>query len=217
MTIARGQGVYVFDDQGKRYLEGMSGLWCASLGYGNEEIGETAKAQISTLSYAHLFGGKTHPMAIALATKLASMVPIKDAHVFLGNSGSDANDSQIKLLQYYFNGLGKIHKKKIIARDRAYHGVTVAASSLTGLPATHAGFDVPFDAIGVIRVNAPHYYRQKNPGETEEAFTDRLAENLESAIDANGAENIAAMIIEPVTGAGGVVVPPAGYYQRLQA
>lgn len=216
LTLVRGEGVYVFDDDGKRYLDGMSGLWCASLGYGNEEIADVARAQISTLSYAHMFGGKTHPTAIELASKIASMVPIKDAHVFLGNSGSDANDTQLKLLQYYFNGQGKPTKKKVISRDRAYHGVSVAASTLTGLPTTHAGFDTPFDTMGIIRVEAAHYYRQKLEGESEEAFVDRLISNLSQAIATNGAEHIAAMIIEPVVGAGGVVVPPAGYLQRVE-
>jgi 4-aminobutyrate---pyruvate transaminase len=215
LTLVRGEGIYVFDDAGNRYLDGMSGLWCASLGYGNAEIAETARAQISTLSYAHMFGGKTHPTAIELASKIASMVPVKDAHVFFGNSGSDANDTQLKLLQYYYNGQGKPAKKKVISRERAYHGVSVAASTLTGLPTTHAGFDTPFDTMGVIRVEAAHYYRQKLEGESEESFVDRLIANLGKAIEANGAEHIAAMIIEPVVGAGGVVVPPAGYLPRL--
>ncbi len=216
VVIERGQGSYVYDTGGKQYLEGMSGLWCTSLGYGNEEVSAAAQTQMNKLSYAHLFGGKTHPLAMELADKLASMVPIKDAHVFFGNSGSDANDTLIKLLQYYFNGLGKPEKKKIIAREGAYHGVSIAASSLTGLPTTHAGFDVPFETMGIVRVDAPHYYRQRLSGETEDEFTSRLMANLENTILATGAENISAMIVEPVTGAGGVVVPPSGYFQQLQ-
>ncbi len=216
LTLVRGEGVYVFDDAGNRYLEGMSGLWCTSLGYGNVELAETAREQMLSLPYAHLFGGKSHIKAEELAEKIASMVPIDNARVFLGTSGSDANDTLIKLLQYYFNGLGKPRKKNIIARERAYHGVSVAASTLTGLPSTHAGFDVPFEAIGIIRVEAPHYYRQKLNGETEPEFCDRLIQNLRSTIARAGADNIAAMIIEPVPGAGGVIVPPSGYYAGIQ-
>ena len=217
LTLTRGEGVYVFDDAGNRYLEAMSGLWCTSLGYGNEELAEAARDQMLSLPYAHLFGGKSHTKAEELADKIASMVPIRGARVFLGTSGSDANDTLIKLLQYYFNGLDKPHKKNIIARERAYHGVSVAASTLTGLPATHAGFDVPFETIGIIRVEAPHYYRQKLDEETEQQFCDRLIQNLRSTINATGADNIAAMIIEPIPGAGGVIVPPPGYYAGISA
>jgi adenosylmethionine-8-amino-7-oxononanoate aminotransferase len=216
LRIEKGNGVYVYDENGKQYLEAMAGLWCTSLGYGNEELADAAKQQILDLSYAHLFGGKSHPLAEKLADTLAEMVPVPNARVFLGTSGSDANDTQIKLLQYYFNGIGKPSKKKLISRSRAYHGVSVAASTLTGLPATHAGFDVPFEALGIIRVEAPHYYRQGLPGESETEFSDRLLEELEATINTEGADNIAAMIIEPIPGAGGVIVPPADYYPRVQ-
>jgi adenosylmethionine-8-amino-7-oxononanoate aminotransferase len=216
LVINRGSGVYVFDQSGKQYLEGMSGLWCTSLGYGNQELIDAANQQMQQLSYAHMFGGKTHPVAIELADKLASMLPMKAPRIFFGNSGSDANDTQIKLLHYYYNGLGKPQKKKIISREGAYHGVSLAASSLTGLATTHAGFDVPIDALGILRVKAPHYYRSALPGETEDAFVDRLIESLQQLIAATGPEYIAAMIVEPVTGAGGVVVPPTGYLPRVQ-
>jgi adenosylmethionine-8-amino-7-oxononanoate aminotransferase len=217
MVIERGEGVYVYDSSGARYLEGMAGLWCTALGYGNEEVVETAARQMRTLAYSHMFGGKTHPVAMELADKLAAMVPVEGAQVFFGNSGSDANDSLFKLLRYYHNAIGKPGKYKIIARERGYHGVTVAAAALTGLPANHAHFSLPFEALGVLRTGAPHFYRDGLPGETEEAFASRRAEELEQLILAEGPETIAAFIAEPVNGAGGVVVPPAGYFEKIQA
>ncbi|MEE4660718.1 MAG: aminotransferase class III-fold pyridoxal phosphate-dependent enzyme, partial [Halieaceae bacterium] len=135
LVIERGEGVYVYDNTGKQYLEGMAGLWCTALGYGNEEVVETAAQQMRTLAYSHMFGGKTHPAAMELADKLSAMVPIANAQVFFGNSGSDANDSLVKLLRYYNNAIGRPERYKIIARERGYHGVTVAAACLTGLPA----------------------------------------------------------------------------------
>ena len=217
LTINRGQGIYVYDQQGKQYIEGLAGLWCTALGYGNQELIETASAQMSTMAFGHLFGGRTHEMGMALADRLAAMVPIDRAHVFFGNSGSDANDTQIKLLRYYFAAIGQPQKRKIISRDRAYHGVTVAAASLTGIAANHSHFDLPLDALGILRTDAPHYYRNGLPGETEVQFVDRLAANLEALIEREGAETIACFVAEPVMGAGGVVVPPAGYFDRVQA
>jgi len=127
MVIERGEGVYVYDNQGKQYLEALSGLWCTGLGYGNRELIDCISEQLEKLSFTHMFGGKTHQPGIDLADKLAAMVPVKDAKVFFGNSGSDANDSHMKLLRYYFNAIGRPEKRKIITRERAYHGVTVAA------------------------------------------------------------------------------------------
>ena len=217
LVIERGEGIYVYDNQGNQYLEGMAGLWCTALGYGNEEVVETAAEQMRTLAYSHMFGGKTHPVAMELADKLAAMVPVEGAQVFFGNSGSDANDSLVKLLRYYHNAIGKPGKYKIIARERGYHGVTVAAASLTGLPANHTHFSLPFEALGVLRTGAPHYYRDGLPGETEEEFASRRADELEQLILAEGPETIAAFIAEPVNGAGGVVVPPASYFEKIQA
>jgi 4-aminobutyrate--pyruvate transaminase len=216
LCIERGEGVYVYDDQGKQYLEGLAGLWCTSLGYGNEELIETTVEQMRNLTYSHMFGGKTHQVGIDLASKIAEMVPVKDAKVFFGNSGSDANDTQIKLINYWANATGTTSKTKIISRDRAYHGVTVASACLTGLTPNHTHFNLPFDALGVLRTDAPHFYRQGLPGETEEQFSDRLMARLETLIAENGAENIAAMIVEPMNGAGGVIVPPRGYFEKLQ-
>lgn len=217
LKVDRGDGVYVYDSEGNKYLEGLAGLWCTSLGYGNQELIDTAADAMSRLSYTHMFGGKTHQPGIDLADKLAEMVPTENAKVFFGNSGSDANDSHIKMLHYYANAIGKPKKTKIITRERAYHGVTVAAGSLTSLPANLMYFDAPLDALGILRTDHPHYYRGCQDNETEDAFINRIVANLEALILEEGPETIAAMICEPITGASGVIVPPAGYYEKVQA
>ena len=217
MVIDRGEGVYIYDSQGKQYLEGLAGLWCTGLGYGNRELIDCISEQLSKLSFTHMFGGKTHQPGIDLADKLAAMVPVPEAKVFFGNSGSDANDSHIKLLRYYFNAIGKPEKRKIITRERAYHGVTVAAGSLTSLPANLAHFDAPLEALGILRTDHPHYYRGALAGESEAEFVERITANLEQLIIDQGPETIAAFIAEPITGASGVIVPPPGYYEKVQA
>ena len=217
LSIVRGEGVYVYDNRGRRYLEGMAGLWCTALGYGNRELIETLREQMETISFTHLFGGKTHPVAVELADRLAAMVPVKDARLFFGNSGSDANDTHVKLLRYYADISGRPERHKIITRERAYHGVTLAAGSLTSLPANAAHFQPPLEALGILRTDAPHYYRGALPGESEAEFVDRITGNLEQLILDEGPETIAAFLAEPVTGASGVIVPPEGYYPRVQA
>ena len=217
INIVRGKGVYVYDDTGNQYLEGLSGLWCSALGYGNEELIEAISSQLHTLSYSHLFGGRTHPVVMELADRLAAMVPVKDARVFFSNSGSEANDSQIKMLRYYANAIGKPEKKKIIALDRGYHGVTVAAAALTGLPVMHSHFDLPVDALGILRADCPHYFRGRVGAETEEEFVARLLKNLQQLIHDEGADTIVAFVAEPLMGAGGVVVSPQGYLPQVQS
>ena len=217
LVVDRGEGVYIYDNHGKQYLEGMSGLWCTGLGYGNRELIDAISEQLAKLSFTHMFGGKTHQPGMDLADKLAAMVPVKDAKVFFGNSGSDANDTHIKLLRYYFDVIGKPEKHKIITRERAYHGVTVAAGSLTSLPANLAHFDAPLQALGILRTDHPHYYRGAQGDETEAAFVERITANLEQLILREGPGTIAAFIAEPITGASGVIVPPAGYYEKVQA
>ncbi len=217
LIVDRAEGVYIYDDQGNRYLEGLAGLWCTALGYGNQEVIAAATDQMQKLSFGHMFGGKSHEPGRALAATLADMVPVANAKVFFGNSGSDANDTHVKLLRYYYKAIGKPDKRKIITRDRAYHGVTVAAGSLTSLPATRAHFDAPLDALGILQTDHPHYYRGKQGDETEAEFVDRIVANLERLIDEEGADTIAAFIAEPITGASGVIVPPPGYYEKVQA
>ncbi len=216
LNIVRGKGIYVYDKDGRQYLEGLAGLWCSSLGYGNQELIDAITTQLNTLSYSHMFGGRTHQVGMDLADKLAAMLPIKNAKIFFANSGSEANDSHIKMLHYYFNVTGKTTKKKIIALERSYHGVTLASAALTGLPANHKHFDIPLKALGIVRADAPHYYRGRLPGESESEFTARLLVKLEQLILAEGPETIAAYIAEPVTGASGVIVAPPGYFEGVQ-
>ena len=216
LNIVRGDGIYVYDKQGKQYLEGLSALWCAALGYGNEEMIEAITQQLRTLPYSHMFGGRTHQVAMDLADRLSEMVPVRDAKMFFANSGSEANDSQIKMLRYYFNVTGRPQKKKIIALERSYHGVTMAAAALTGLPVMHTHFDVPTDALGILRVSTPHYYHGQQDGESEAAFVARLVNELEQLIEREGADTIAAFIAEPIGGAAGVVVAPDSYYPAVQ-
>ncbi len=217
LNLVRGEGIYVFDDAGNKFIEGMAGLWCTSLGYSNQELSAAIAEQLNTLPFAHSFGGKTHPALTELAEKLQAMVPVEDAYFFFGNSGSDANDSHYKMLRYYFNAIGKPEKRKIITRERGYHGVTVAAGALTSLPANLAYFDAPVEDLSILRTDAPHYYTGRQGNETEAQFVDRILKNLEDQIIAEDPSTIAAMIVEPITGASGVIVPPEGYYEKLQA
>src|ERR1700758_4318101 len=213
LIIERGQGVYVYDTEGKPYIEGMAGLWCTALGYGNEELVEAAAAQMRKLSFAHLFTGKSHDPAIELAEKLKEIAPVPISKVFFCNSGSEANDTQVKLVWYLNNALGRPQKKKIIGRVKAYHGVTLAAASLTGLPVNHRDFDLPLP--GFLHTGCPHHYRFAQEGETEEAFASRLAAELEALILKEGPDTVAAFIAEPVMGAGGVIVPPQNYFKKI--
>ena len=210
----RAKGVYLWDNRGKQYIEGMAGLWCTALGYGEEELARTAADQLRKLSYSQLFAAKTHEPSVLLAEKLKEMVPFDAGRVYFGLSGSDANDTQVKLMWYYHNLIGRPERKKIISRRGGFHGVTVAAGSLTGLPPFHAHFDLPI--ANVLHTDSPFYYRDAREGETQDQFTTRLANNLDDLIEAEGPETIAAFIAEPVMGAGGVVVPPEGYFAKIQ-
>ena len=215
LMLESAEGIYVIDTHGKKYIEGLAGLWCTGLGYGNEELVDAARTQMSKLSFTHLFGGRSHEPAVELAEKIKSLAPCPTSKVFFTSSGSETNDSQIKLAWYYNNAIGRPKKKKIISRMRGYHGVTIATASLTGLPVFHADFDLPI--AGFLHTDCPHYYRGAQPGESEAAFVARLAANLEALIDREGPDTIAAFIAEPVMGAGGVVVPPEGYFQAIQS
>src|SRR5262245_401249 len=177
LVIERGRGVRVYDSQGKAYIEGMAGLWCTALGYGNEELVEAAAAQMRKLPFAHLFTGKSHDPAIELAERLKEIAPAPTSKVFFCSSGSEANDVQVKLVWYMNNALGRPRKKKIISRLKAYHGVTVASASLTGLPNNHLDFDLPI--AGILHTGCPHHYRFAHAGENEEDFARRLAAELD--------------------------------------
>lgn len=215
LVITGGKGVRVWDETGKDYIEGLAGLWCTSLGWGEERLAEVAAAQMRALPFYHLFTSKAHEPGVRLAEKLAALAPVPDAKVFLACSGSEANDTAIKMIWYRSNALGKPQKKKIISREKAYHGVTVATASLTGLPVNQRSFDLPID--GILHTGCPHYWRFAKPGETEEQFATRRAEELEKLILAEGPDTVAAFFAEPVMGAGGVIVPPAGYFEKIQA
>jgi 4-aminobutyrate--pyruvate transaminase len=214
LVIQRGDGIFVEDDQGRRYLEAMSGLWCASLGFSNARLAKAGSEALHGLPYYHTFNGRSNPAAIALAEKLLALAPVPMSKVFFANSGSEANDSAVKLVWYYHNAIGKPEKKKIIARRNAYHGVTVAAASLSGLVPNHRDFDLPIDRI--LHVDCPHHFRYAEPGESEEDFATRLAAALEKRIVDEGPETVGAFIAEPVMGAGGVLVPPATYFDKVQ-
>jgi 4-aminobutyrate--pyruvate transaminase len=214
LVIQRGDGIFVEDDQGRRYLEAMSGLWCASLGFSNLRLATAGSDALHGLPYYHTFNGRSNPAAAALAEKLLSLAPVPMSKVFFANSGSEANDSAVKLVWYYHNAIGKPGKKKIIARRNAYHGVTVAAASLSGLVPNHRDFDLPIDRI--LHVDCPHHFRYAETGESEEDFAARLAAALERRILDEGPETVGAFIAEPVMGAGGVLVPPATYFDKVQ-
>ncbi len=211
----RGEGIYVFDDSGKRYIEGLAGLWCASLGFSEKRLVEAAARQMERLPFYHNFAHKAVEPAIDLAEFLVKRAPVPMSKVFFTNSGSEANDTQVKLVWYYNNILGRPRKKKIIARRGAYHGITLAAASLTGLQYAHDAFDAPINNI--LHTDCPHYYHFGRGGESEEQFAGRLAENLEKLILDEGPETVAAFIAEPFLGAGGVILPPNGYFERIQA
>ena len=213
-VVERGEGVYVFDDNGKRYLEGMAGLWCASLGFSERRLAEVAYEQMKTLPYYHTFNGRSHPASIDLAEKLIEIAPVRMSKVLFQSSGSEANDTAIKLVWYYHNAIGKPKKKKIIGRTKGYHGTTAASVSLSGQALMHADFDLPLD--GFRHTDYPHWYRFAEDGETEEAFATRMAERLEELILAEGPDTCAAFFAEPVQGAGGVIVPPPTYFEKIQ-
>jgi 4-aminobutyrate--pyruvate transaminase len=214
LVITRGEGVYVYDDEGRGYLEGMSGLWCASLGFSERRLAEAAYRQMCELPFYHSFAGKVPAIATELAERLIRMAPAGMGKALFANSGSEANDTAIKLAWYINNALGRPQKKKIISRQRAYHGVTIATASLTGLAFAHEDFDLPIARI--LHTDCPHYYRGAQPGESEEAFAARLAASLEQLILREGPDTVAAFFAEPVMGAGGVIVPPATYFDRIQ-
>ncbi len=212
--MSRGEGVYLYDDAGKKYLEAMAGLWCVSLGYSEKRLADAAYRQMLELPYNQMFGHRSHESAIDLSERLLSIAPKSLDKVLYSTSGSEANDQAVKLVWYYHNAIGKPRKKKIISRVRAYHGVTIYAGSLTGLPNNHIDFDLPLG--GVLRTDCPSYYHFGENGETEAQFVERIAGNLEAMILRENPDTIGAFIAEPVQGAGGVVVPAAGYFDAIQ-
>lgn len=213
--IDRGSGVYVTDENGKTYIEGMSGLWCASLGFSERRLVDAAARQMAELPYNQTFLGRSHGTTIDLAERLLSLSPVPMSRILFASSGSEANDTAVKLVWYYNNAEGRPERRKIIGRRNGYHGTTVATTSLSGIPDLHRDFNLPI--AGVLHADCPHHYRFAHPGETEEEFADRLAANLEKLILDEGPETVAAFIAEPVMGVGGVIVPPETYFEKVQA
>ncbi len=212
--LTRGEGIYVWDDEGNQYLEGLAGLWCTALGYSEQRLIDAAVKQLGTLPFAHTFAHRSTIPVIELSEALIKIAPGDMGKVFLVNSGSEAVDAAIKMIWYYNNALGRSEKKKIISRKRAYHGVTIAGSSLTAIPLMQNDFDVPIDRI--LHTETPCYYRCAKDGESEEEFATRLAESLDQLIESEGPDTVAAFIAEPVMGAGGVITPPATYFEKIQ-
>ncbi|TBW36931.1 aspartate aminotransferase family protein [Siculibacillus lacustris] len=214
LVIDRGEGVHVFDIHGKRYLEAMAGLWSVGVGFSEPRLVAAATKQMSRLPFYHTFGHKAQGPVIDLAERLIGLAPVPMSKVHFTNSGSEANDTVMKLLRYRSNALGEPARKTFIARAKGYHGVTLASASLTGLPNNHRSFDLPI--AGIRHTMSPHWWREALPGETEEAFATRCADELEALILAEGPETVAAFWAEPVMGAGGVIVPPATYWPKIQ-
>jgi 4-aminobutyrate---pyruvate transaminase len=215
LVIARGDGCRIFDDAGRDYIEAIAGLWCASLGFASERLAKVAYEQMRRLGYYHLYRHRSNEPAIALAETLLRIAPVPMARVLFQCSGSEANDTAIKLAWYYWHARGEPQRVKVIARQMAYHGNTCAAVSLSGKPDMHAGFGLPFAPFK--HTEFPHYYRRHEPGETETEFSARMAQALENLIEAEGPESIAAFFAEPIMGAGGAIVPPHGYFEKVQA
>lgn len=214
LVIERGDGIYVFDNSGKRYIEAMSGLWSAALGFSESRLVDAAYRQMQDLPFYHNFNHRAVPTATKLAEKLIALAPVPMARVFFTNSGSEANDTALKMIWYRANAMGQGAKKKVIARWKGFHGVTIGAGSLTGLSMNHDSFDLPI--ANIHHVSCPHHWREALDGESEEDFATRLAAELEALILSEGPETVAAFFAEPVMAAGGVIVPPKTYWAKIQ-
>jgi L-2,4-diaminobutyrate transaminase len=212
--IVAGSGAQVTDIHGRSYIDAMAGLWCVNVGYGRSELAEALRESAERLGYYHAFSSMGTDTPALLAERLIELAPAGMSKVFFGCTGSDANDTQVKLVWFYNNTLGRPDKKKIIARHRGYHGVSVMSAGLTGLPGLHANFDLPLPMVR--HTTAPHRLWEAEPGMTDEAFASKLAADLDELIVSEGPETVAAFIAEPIQGAGGVIVPPATYFERIQ-
>lgn len=212
-VIVRANGVWIEDSEGHRILDGMAGLWCVNVGYGNLELAEAGYQALRDLPYYNAFFQTTHPYAVELAAKLASITPPGLDRVMFANSGSEANDTIIKLTRYYWNLQGRPKKKIMIGRRLGYHGVTLGAASLSGLTPMHPQWDLPLP--GFVYVDAPYWYSEGGDL-TRHEFGLKAARSLETKILELGAENVAAFIGEPIQGAGGVIIPPDSYWPEIQ-
>jgi L-2,4-diaminobutyrate transaminase len=214
-VIEGGEGVHIVDRDGKRSLDAFAGLYCVNVGYGRAKIAEAIAEQARKLAYYHAYAGHGSEPAIRLSRMIIERAPVGMSRVYYGLSGSDANETNIKLVWYYNNVLGRPEKKKIISRWRGYHGSGVMTGSLTGLKLFHDAFDLP--RAPILHTDAPYYYRRRDAAQSEEDFASQCAANLEKLILAEGPETVAAFIGEPVLGTGGIVPPPKGYWDKIQA
>jgi 4-aminobutyrate--pyruvate transaminase len=214
-VIESGHGVFVRDTNGKDYIEGMSGLWCIALGYGEKRLVKAAAEQMERLAYYHLTNHRGHPKVVDLAEKLLAIAPVPMARIWFANSGSEANDCAARMAWYYWNAVGRPEKRKFIAHAQAYHGNTIASASLSGVTYAHKNFNLPLD--GFLHVACPDYFSGAIAGESEEDFAKRLVGDIEFVIEPEGPDSIAAFFTEPLMAAGGVIVPPKTYFERLQA
>jgi L-2,4-diaminobutyrate transaminase len=217
--VASASGVRIKNHQGRELIDCGAGLWCVNVGYGRAELGEAASKAMANLGYYHLFGSYSNEPIIRLADRLLALFRERAgaghlSKVFFGTSGSDANDTNFKLVRYYNNLRGKPDKKKIISRRGAYHGLTAASGSLTGIPMFHKAFDLPLR--GVRHTACPHFFRFGEAGEDEDAFTRRTVGRLKDMILREGPETVAAFIAEPIMGTGGCFLPPRGYFAQVQ-
>ncbi|WGS19284.1 MULTISPECIES: aminotransferase [unclassified Bradyrhizobium] len=213
--VTGGQGIRIQDAEGRSYIDGFAGLYCVNIGYGRTEVAEAIARQAYKLAYYHTYAAHTTEELATLSDRLVRMAPGKPSKVFFGLSGSDANETQAKLVWYYNNLRGKPNKKKIISRERGYHGCSVVSGSMTGMSFYHDHMDLPFP--GILHTGAPHHYWGAEPGETEDAFSRRRAAELEELILREGPETVGAFIAEPVLGTGGITPPPVGYWPDIQA
>jgi len=213
-VIVGGKGLNIVDSTGRESLDAFAGLYCVNVGYGRDEIARAIADQAQRLAYYHAYVGHASEAAIRLAARIVQRAPKGMRAVYFGLSGSDANETQIKLIRYFNNCLGRPCKKKIISRWRGYHGSGIATGSLTGLELFHNAFDLPLP--GFLHTRAPYFYRESQPRESEEAFSRRCGAELEQLIVSEGPETVAAFVAEPVLGTGGLVPPPAGYWNAIQ-
>lgn len=214
MVIDRGEGVYLIDTNGNRYLDGMASLWCVTLGYSEPRLIRAATEQMQRLPYSHTFRGRSHPKLIELAEKIIELAPDHLTHVFFAGSGSEANESAVKLAWSYHKAKDQPQRRKIISRVNAYHGSTIFATRLSGMPSMHQYQNV--DTPEILYTDCPNYLTDARPNESEEDYATRLAENLETLIQSENPETIAAFIAEPVMGVGGVILPPVTYFEKVQ-
>lgn len=213
-VVDTAKGTHIWDAEGRRYIDGFAGLYCVNVGYGREEVAEAMGRQAAKLAYYHSYAGHTTDQMATLSARIVKMAPGNMSKVFYGLSGSDANETQAKLVWYYNNLRGLPHKKKIIARERGYHGCTVFAGSMTGLHFYHDHMDLPVP--GILRTGVPHHYWGANEGETEDEFSSRRARELEELILREEPDTVGAFIAEPVLGTGGLTPPPVGYWSKVQ-